>query len=194
MTERYPNTEEFWQRMDAREVETDLRQEYRDRAARTGGAVTRLGSEATIVAFVRAILPGAAVPPEVLAAFMDANFDRQMGRGDERHGVMPRTELIPAGFAALDAAAGGAFHALDLARQADILATAERGQLPGPERFDSAQWFKRTRDLALLGYASDPRGMVEMGFPGPSYKPGYLWLAWGGPEARARRRPGHARY
>jgi hypothetical protein len=33
-----------------------------------------------------------------------------------------------------------------------------------------------------------------MGFPGPSYKPGYLWLDWGGPEARNARRPGHERY
>ena len=74
------------------------------------------------------------------------------------------------------------------------MSQAEQGKLPGPDRFDSKLWFNRTRDYVLLGYASDPRGMVEMGFPGPSYRPGYLWIGYGGPPARAARKPGHTRF
>jgi hypothetical protein len=194
MTERYPTLDEFWSRLASRDVEEDLREAYRSRAGRSDGSVARVGKQETVVAFVEAILPAAAVPAAVLAAFLDANFDRQLGRGDERHGVMPRAELIPAGFAALDAAAGGSFGALPKPRRDELLRQAELGRLSGPPGFDSGQWFKRALGLVLLGYASDPRGMVEMGFPGPSYRPGYLWLGYGGPPARAARKPGHARF
>jgi hypothetical protein len=33
--------------------------------------------------------------------------------------------------------------------------------------------------------------MVEMGFPGPSYKPGYTWLSEGETDARVARKPGY---
>jgi hypothetical protein len=194
MTARYPTQEEFWKRLDARGLEPDLKDTLRERASRSQGSVLRVGSEQTVVSFVAALLPGSAVPAEVIAAFVDQNFDRQLGRGDERVGVMPRAQLIPAGFRALDEAAGGEFGQLDEQQRSRLLERAEDGNLPGPSGFDSALWFKRARDLALLAYASDPRGMVQMGFPGPSYKPGYLWLDWGGPEARNARRPGHERY
>ena len=72
-----------------------------------------------------------------------------------------------------------------------ILQRAEAGELKGPDGFDSQIWFARLRELLLLGYGSDPRGMAEMGFPGPSYKPGYLWLNFAGPSARAKRKPGY---
>jgi hypothetical protein len=47
------------------------------------------------------------------------------------------------------------------------------------------------RDLLLLAYGSDPRGMVEMGFPGPSYETGHVWLGEAEVARRAARAPGH---
>jgi hypothetical protein len=189
---RYPaNLAEFWQRLDKRRLEPDLRRTLEERAARTSGEVHRVGDPATVTAFVETLLPGAEVPAAVIAQFLDANFDRQMGRGDERTGTLPRAELIPAGFAALDTVGGRAFHALDPAAREQLLARAEGGDLAGPDGFDSAIWFRRTRDLVMLGFASDPRGMVQMGYPGPSYQPGYLWLGWGSPDARRKRRAGY---
>lgn len=49
----------------------------------------------------------------------------------------------------------------------------------------------RLREKLLLGYGSDPRGMVEMGFPGPSYETGHVWLGPGEVRARTLRRPGY---
>lgn len=72
-----------------------------------------------------------------------------------------------------------------------MLTRAEQGDLSGPSGFDSATWFKRTRGLLFLGYGSDPRGMVEMGFPGPSYESGHVWLDEGEVAARAARRRGY---
>jgi hypothetical protein len=197
--ERYPTLEEFWKRLDIRDVEPDLRQALRERTERERTGTPRLGPDrgAVAAAVARRLVPSAAVPAEALAAFLDWSFDRQLGRGDERAGVLPTPELIPAGLDALEQAAherhGQGFAGLDEGLQDELLAEAERGAvaLAGVEGFDSATWFKRTRGKLVLGYGSDPRGMVEMGFPGPSYRPGHIWLDRGEVLARTRRRAGY---
>jgi hypothetical protein len=195
--ERYPTLDEFWLRLAVRGVEDDLQRALRERTRREEDGTPRLRAErgAVAAAVAARVVPSGAVPPGALAAFLDWSFDRQLGRGDEAAGVMPTPELIPAGLDALDQAArerhGRGFVELDGDRQDTLLAEAERGELPGGERFDSSVWFKRTRGKLLLGYGSDPRGMVEMGFPGPSYKPGHIWLDRGEVLARARRRRGY---
>ncbi len=192
--ERYPTLAEFWERLDAREVEADLRRALHERAATEGGTVTRVGQEATVVAVAARVLPGA-VPAATLAAFLDAHYDEQLGRGDERVGLLPRGELIPAGFAALEALASErhslTFVELDSPRQDELLLAAEGGDMPGPDGFDSAEWFVRVRDTLLLAYGADPRGMVQMGYPGPSYRPGHIWLDLEEVRARANRKPGY---
>jgi len=192
MTEqRFPTEAEFWQRLEKRHVEPDLSDELHQRAERTDGAVQRLGRQPTVIAFVEQLLPGAAVPSGVLAQFLDEHFTEPMGRSDEKADVMVRTELTITGFAQLDKAAGGDFSSLTAERQRDLLSRAERGELKGPPGFDSATWFKRLRDLVLLGYGADPRGMVQMGYPGPAYQPGHLWLDSGEVQARSKRKPGY---
>ena len=57
--QRYPTLDEFWEGLDAREVEADLRDALRERAATEGGPITRVGCEATAVAVAARILPGA---------------------------------------------------------------------------------------------------------------------------------------
>jgi hypothetical protein len=108
---------------------------------------------------------------------------------------MPTPALLPAGLDALDREAtrrhGAGFAELAGADQDALLTEAERGELAGPDRFDSQTWLRRLREKLLLGYGSDPRGMVEMGFPGPSYESGHVWLGPGEVRARALRRPGY---
>jgi hypothetical protein len=192
---RYPaSLDEFWDRLNARKLEPDLHRALRERAGRETGAVTRLGDAETVRSVVEALLPGSAVPASVIAEFVDAHFDQQLGRGDERTGIMPRAELVPAGFAALEQAAAAPFHTLAADVRHSLLVDAESGKLAGPPGFDSATWFKRLRDIVLLAFASDPRGMLQMGYPGPSYQPGYLWLAWDAPAARRNRRAGYRKF
>lgn len=191
---RYPTADEFWTRLEEREVEPDLRDALRSRIHREEGVVERAGDERLVEAVAGRILPGR-VPARALAVFLDEHFDRQLGRADDRAGLMPRAELIPTGFSVLDEAArrrrGRPFADLPDDEQDDLLREAEEGRVPGPERFDSGQWFKRVAQLLMLGYGSDPRGMVEMGFPGPSYKPGHIWLDRFEVRSRARRRRGY---
>ncbi len=104
-------------------------------------------------------------------------------------------DLPPPDLDALDEEAhrrhGRGFAALDDAQQDELLRQAEKGELAGPPRFDSTTWFKRIRGKLLLGFGTDPRGMVQMGYPGPSYKPGHVWLDRGEVQARVKRRRGY---
>jgi hypothetical protein len=192
----YPaDLDEFFRRLDVRGTEPDLRAALRDRLQRGSEPVRRVGNPRTVVAVARRLVPSDAVPAEALAAFVDDVFDRQMGRADEQVGLMPRQELVPAGFTALDARAerehGRSFGDLDDDAQDELLRSAERGELRGGTGFDAKTWFSRIRELLLLAYGSDPRGMVEMGFPGPSYQTGHVWLDRREVAARARRKPGY---
>ena len=190
---RYPTLEEFWQRLKVRGLEPDLVQSLRSRTRREDEGIHRLPADTT-VAVISRLLPGT-IPPEAIGAFLDANFDRQLGRADDKHGLMARDQLIPAGFAVLDDTARSLhsrpFAELEPQMQDELLAQAEKGALVGPPGFDSSTWFRRTRALVLLGLGSDPRGMVFMGYPGPSYKPGHIWLDEGEVSARAARKKGY---
>lgn len=150
--------------------------------------------EPTAVAVMGRILPGT-VPPEALAAFVDEHFDQQLGRCNETEGLLPRDQLIPLGFSVLDDAArsrhGGPFAALSDDQRDELLSAAEQGELTGPEGFESSMWFELVRNLALLALGSDPRGMVMMGYPGPSYRSGHVWLDQDGVAARVARRRGY---
>lgn len=194
--DRYPTLDEFFERLEVRDVEPDLREELGRRMEREQGSVSRLGDEATVVAVADRILPGA-VPAKALAVFLDENFDKQLGRADDKDGLLPRAELIPAGFRVLDDEARGrhgkSFAEISGEHQDELLGEAERGNLQGPPNFESTTWFKRTRGVLLLAYGSDPRGMVEMGSPGPSYKPGHIWLDQQEVAARVQRKPGYLR-
>lgn len=191
---RYPTIEEFWKRLKVREVEPDLESTLRDRTQREHGSVTRVYDEATVVAFAQRIIPGD-VPAKALAVELDRSFDKQGGRADDKAGLMPRAELVPAGFRVLDDAAVSLheipFAELTPVQQDALISSAEKGELTGPEGFDAATWFKRVRESLISAFGSDPRGMVQMGFPGPSYKPGHIWLQGGEIEARVKRKRGY---
>lgn len=194
---RYPTLAEFWRRLEVRDTEPDLRAVLERRMRREAGGTPRLGSArgGVAAAIAARLLSGSAVPADALAAFLDETFDRQLGRGDERAGVLPTPELIPTGLDAIDAEAmkrhGRGFAALGEAEQDVLMRDAERGVLDPRQSFDWPVWFKRLRGKLLLGFASDPRGMVQMGFPGPSYKTGHVWLDRGEVAGRTRRRPGY---
>lgn len=191
--QRYPTMEEFWTRLERRGLEPDLLQQLRERTGRERRGVQRL-PEGTTVAVMERLLPGT-VPPKGLAVFVDEYFDRQVGMANETVGLLPRQELVPRGFEVLDEASrqrhGQPFADIAGDRQDELLSEAEQGQLAGGGGFDSSTWFQLVRFLALLGLGSDPRGMVFMGYPGPSYQPGHLWLDEGEVAARAARRRGY---
>src|SRR4051812_15930252 len=127
----FPTEAEFWQRLDKRYVERDLRKTLEGRAADLEGPVSRLGRQETVFAFVERLLPGAAVPAWVVAKFIDEHLDEPMGRSDEKAALMPRAELAMTGFRQLDEAAGGDFAKVASEQQRELLTRAEKGELAG---------------------------------------------------------------
>ncbi len=190
---RYPTLEEFWRRLEVRGVEPDLQEQLRERTRREERGVHRLPAAATVAVMAR-LLPGT-IPPEALASFVDEHYDRQLGRANETVGLLPRDQLIPLGFRVLDEEAGHrhgrSFSDVAPETQDELLSEAERGSLEGPEGFDASTWFRLVRFLALLALGTDPRGMVFMGYPGPSYRTGHVWLDEREIGARVRRRRGY---
>ena len=191
---RYPTQEEFWKRLEVRGLEPDLVTELKARTDRESRTVSRAGEESLVVAVAARILPGA-VPPKALAVFLDETFDTQLGRSEEKQGMMTRQQLVPAGFQILDEEARKRhrlrFADLPPSDQDDLLGAMEKGEVKGPKGFDSATWFRRVRESFITGFGSDPRGMVQMGYPGPPYKPGHLWLDQGEVRSRVERKRGY---
>lgn len=191
---KYPTLDEFWARLLVRRVEPDLAEELRFRTHLEEKPVARVGDQSTVESVMAVMIPGE-VPARALAAFVDENFDKQLGRGDDKAGTLPRAELIPEGFRLLErwsqSQSGLSFHELGEEQQRAALSEATQRKLKGPLGFDSKEWFQRVLELALLGFGSDPRGMVQMGYPGPSYRPGHLWLDRGKVEQRVARRRGY---
>jgi hypothetical protein len=190
---RFPTLAEFWRRLEVRRLEPDLLEELRQRLNRDLQPMSHLPVEPTRSVVAR--LVPATIPVEALVAFVDEHFNSQLGRADDRAGLLPRAQLIPLGLELLDRESkerhGHLFGELPSEAQDALLAAAERGNLTGTDKFDWSTWFRRFRALVLLGLGSDPRGMVFMGFPGPSYRTGHVWLDEGEVAARAVRRPGY---
>jgi hypothetical protein len=93
---RYPTLDEFWQRLHERDVEPDLRHALEQRTGRRQQPATRLPVN-VVAAVASRLLPGA-VPADALAAFLDQYYDQQLGRADDKAGLLPRPQLIPTGF------------------------------------------------------------------------------------------------
>ena len=138
--------------------------------------------EATLRTLLAALLPD--VPSNIdLAAFVDANADRALGRGDRRPGVAPTPQLLVEGLEALSAAGFA-----DWTSQEQCLAVRRMRQGEGfgdVARPAAKEFIDRLLEKALAGYLSHPDTWQRIGFGGPAYPDGYAWI--GLKEASARR-------
>jgi hypothetical protein len=140
--------------------------------------------------------------PVPVAALVDAKLRQDQREGYRDARLPPLREAWQRGLAALDAEAreqfGGAFAALDAARQDDLLQSMQRGALHGPGWGDMpAQMFftKRLMHDVLAAYYSHPAAWSEIGFGGPASPRGYVRMYFDrrDPWEASQARPGHAR-
>ena len=138
------------------------------------------------------MLPGKDEDGVDLAGFVDWALDKPLGRGDRRKGMPPDDILIRRGVVGIEETAwimfGKPFHRLREFHQDDVLREIQSGAAKGeiwmevpPQRF-----FTKLMLKAVTGYFSYPPTWMRMGFPGPSYPEGYVWI--GQKEIMARRR------
>ena len=142
--------------------------------------------ENVLRAVLDVLLPG--VPPAIdLAAFVDANTGRPLGRGDRPDGVPPEPELFRAGLAALRDA--GFLDMSDDQRRA-LVGRMRHGDADAELGVPAKVFIDRLLDKALVGYLAHPDAWERIGFHGPAYPDGYAWIGPAEVIARHDRRRG----
>lgn len=131
-----------------------------------------------------------------LVGFIDWAVRRPLGRGDRRAGMPDEETLFHLGLEGLDETAlamfGVHFAALDASQRDTILSTVQRGESRGAiwDRIPSPLFFASFYAKALHGYFAHPRVWRRIGFMGPAYPEGYLWMSAGEVRMRHERRAG----
>jgi hypothetical protein len=127
-----------------------------------------------------------------LVGWMDRAVGEPLGRGDWRPDMPSEEELYHAGLRLLDEFArardGQTFAALTNVRQDEFITALQAGNPPHGEV--GRYFFHRFYEKALHGYFAHPRVWMRIGFYGPSYPEGYLWLDRNGVRRRHARAPG----
>lgn len=128
-----------------------------------------------------------------LVGYVDKVIGRPLGRGDRPEGLLPENELFKEGLVAIDQASKllmqKPFSELSLPNRSDFLRRLQSEGVSGEiwERVPFQTFLTRLLMKALTGYCSHPRVWLRMGFPGPSYPEGYVWIT----EAEIRQRRRH---
>lgn len=131
-----------------------------------------------------------------LAAFVNATADAPLGRGDQLPGMPSGSELLRQGLIGIEEAArelyGGGFTDLAPQQQDDLLAAVAADAVPGSSwrTLPAGYFLQALYGKALHGYLSDPRVWRRIGFMGPSYPEGYVWLGRKQVGQRHARQPG----
>ena len=128
--------------------------------------------EGVLRAVLDVLLPG--VDPSIdLAAFVDANTGRPLGRGDRPDGAPAEPELFRTGLAAM-LAAGFADMGDDQRRA--LVGRMRRGDADAELGVPAKLFIDRMLDKALTGYLAHPDTWERIGFQGPAYPDGYAWI------------------
>lgn len=127
-----------------------------------------------------------------LAGFIDGTMGNPLGRGDRQESLPPEEELFHRGLKGVQETAqemfGKAFTALEGDQQDAVLTAIVEGSAKGGvwRTIPSNQFFTKLMMKALTGYCAHPLVWLRMGFPGPSYPEGYVWINQ--PEIQQRRK------
>lgn len=131
-----------------------------------------------------------------LVGFLDEAVGKPYGRGDRQTGMPEEKELFHKGIAGITETAmqmhGKRFEELPAERRDGVLKELQAGTAPGNtwKSIPSAHFFTKLLSKALVGYCSHPLAWLRMGFPGPSYPEGYVWVTHHTVPARRKHKPG----
>lgn len=132
-----------------------------------------------------------------LVGFLDWALDKPLGRGDRPEGMPEDHVLFKEGLRGIEESVMAGYNKssfIELApgEQDRFLTALQEGRLKGGvwERIPPSYFFIKLLTRALTGYCSHPLVWMRMGFPGPSFPEGYVWISCEEVSARRRHAPG----
>lgn len=117
-----------------------------------------------------------------LVSFLDWAIGKPLGRGDREEGLPPEEELFRRGVNGIEESSMGmyshSFVGLRKDEMDEVLTAIQEGRAPGNtwKEIPQVKFFKRILSKALIGYCAHPFVWMRMGFPGPSFPEGYIWI------------------
>jgi len=109
-----------------------------------------------------------------LVSFLDWAVGRPLGRGDREEGMPAEEELFHIGIRGIEETAlrkfTRSFALLTPEEQDSVLSDIQEGN-EGNKKF-----FAKLLSKSLIGYCAHPLAWMRMGFPGPAYPEGYVWI------------------
>ncbi|MHB0913746.1 MAG: gluconate 2-dehydrogenase subunit 3 family protein [Armatimonadota bacterium] len=124
-----------------------------------------------------------------LVGFMDWAIPKPLGYGHRVEGTPDSARLFRDGLAGVEETVDGIYpgrHFTELADEEkdEVLRAVEQGA-------SSAHFFQELMQKAVAGYCAHPRVWMRIGFYGPAYPEGYVWVSRREVEARYAENPGH---
>lgn len=117
-----------------------------------------------------------------LVGFVDWALGKPLGRGDRQGGMPDEETLFRNGLVGIQETAYVMFRepftGLLASRQDEVLRAIQEGTAQGEtwRTIPPGYFFSRLMMKALTGFCAHPFSWMRMGFPGPGYPEGYVWI------------------
>ncbi|MHB1001403.1 MAG: gluconate 2-dehydrogenase subunit 3 family protein [Armatimonadota bacterium] len=133
-----------------------------------------------------------------LVGFMDWAIPNPLGFGDRQENLPGEPTLFREGFKGIDETsqymfAGRKFADLTETEKDRVISAIQEGKPEGDtwNNISSTIFFKKLMQKAIAGYCAHPKTWVRIGFYGPAYPEGYIWISRREVKARHDKKPGY---
>jgi len=155
--------------------------------------------EASLVwAMARRLIPQDWEPSPDLVSFFDWAATQPLGQGDRLAGQPDLAAMFHQGLQGVHQTAQALYGDRDFLQltgeeQDAVLRAVQEGQPPGEvwRTLDGRRFFIEFYRRLLAGWLADPATWCEIGFPGPAYPEGYLWISCHHVRRRHQRKGGY---
>lgn len=192
--------EEFRKRMEGFDQQAIdvIEERLRTNFSREHYDVLSVDETATLEAMLDRLIPQENGRDKIdLVGFMDWAIPKPLGIGSREEGMPDEETLYHEGLRGVDETAsamhGKRFVQLSEKQKDDVLRAIQEGTTEGDvwKRIPSDAFFRQLMSKAIMPYCAHPRTWMRIGFYGPAYPEGYVWVSPHEVKMRHEDKPGH---
>ncbi len=193
--------EEFLKRMEGfdEEVYRILDERIRTNYKRAGYEFLTDEEAELLNAMLDRLIPQEGIDPKIdLVSFLDWAIPKPLGYGHRYEGMPDERAIFRQGMKGVDETSramfeGRAFRELTDDQKDEVLRAVQEGRAEGDawKGIPSTLFFTNLMNKALCGYCAHPRVWVRIGFYGPAYPEGYVWVSRLEVKGRHEKKPGY---